>query len=270
MPSERRLSVFVTGAVCSFGSSIAFASEPIEEVPSAASTGDSAVVESAPAVEPATPPASSESPVVVQEAPAVQAAPAAAPVSDTDASVRKGRLTEILYFNVEAGAEYVSLQSLHLDEQLLPSTVRTAGIGPALGVGAGLRFVLITLGPRFRFANLPDYDLWSIGAELGLHVPLGPIEPWLRLGGGFAKVGRLQDQRVRISGYDVRLGLGLDYYLSKNWSLGVAGSAEVLGLTRPGVNLNEASGSLQEDILKLDGSSVGFAAMGGLVFGAHL
>ncbi len=207
---------------------------------------------------------------VVSSAPPATVAPSAAVERDEDASVRKGRLTEILYFNVEAGAEYVSLQSLHLDEQLLPSTVNTAGIGPALGLGAGLRFVLITLGPRFRFANLPDYDLWSIGGELGLHVPLGAVEPWLRLGGGFAKVGRLQDQRVRISGYDVRLGLGLDYYFSKNWSLGFAGSGEILGLTRPGVNLNEASGSLQEDILKLDGSSVGLAVMGALVFGAHL
>lgn len=207
-------------------------------------------------------------PAVGNEAPA-PAAPAAAP-RDTDAAVRKGRLTEILYLNVEAGAEYVSLQSLHLDDELLPSTVRTAGIGPAFGVGAGLRFVLITLGPRFRFANLPDYDLWSLGGELGLRVPIVAFEPWLSLGGGFAKVGRLQDQRVRVSGYDVRLGLGLDYYFDKHWSLGFAGSGEVLGLTRPGVNLNESSGSLQEDLLKLDGSSVGLAIMGGLVFGAHL
>jgi hypothetical protein len=185
-------------------------------------------------------------------------------------SMADSRLTEIVYLNVETGAEYVGLESLHLSEELIPSTARTWGIGPAFGVGAGVRFVFIELGPRFRYATLPDFDLWSLGGELGLRVPLGPFEPWLSLGAGFAKVGRLRDRRVRVSGYDVRLGLGLDYYFSKNWSLGAAASGEVLGLTRPGVNLNESSGSVSDDVLKLDGSSVGLAVMGGLVFGAHL
>jgi hypothetical protein len=53
-----------------------------------------------------------------------------------------GRGLEFVYLNVEGGAEYVSLQSLHTTGQgVIPgvTTVRTSDVGPMVGVGAGLR-----------------------------------------------------------------------------------------------------------------------------------
>jgi hypothetical protein len=41
-------------------------------------------------------------------------------------------------------------------------------------------------------------------------------------------------------------------------------------MTRPGVDLNQATGSVAEDVYKLDGSSVGIALMASAVVGLHL
>jgi hypothetical protein len=132
-----------------------------------------------------------------------------------------------------------------------------------------VRLVFLTLGGRFRYGRFHDWDLWTLGAEVGLRVPLGAVEPWVSLGAGFAKVGRLEDSRVRVRGYDARLGAGADYYFNKMFSVGGAVTGEILGLTRPGVDLNQSMGSVSEDLLQLDGSSVGLALMGAAVVGVH-
>ena len=137
-------------------------------------------------------------------------------------------------------------------------------------MAAGLRLAFITLGPRFRFGHFRDWDLWTLDAEVGFKAPLGAVEPFIALGGGYAKVGSLQDSRVKVQGYDIRFNVGVDYYFSKAFSIGGLATAELLGLTRPGVDLNQASGSVSEDIYKLNGSSVGLAMMASAGVGLHL
>jgi len=73
-----------------------------------------------------------------------------------------------------------------------------------------------------------------------------------------------------VQGYDIRLGAGLEYYFNNTFSIGGAATAELLGMTRAGVDLNRATGSLSEDVYKLDGSSVGIAMMASAVAGVHL
>jgi hypothetical protein len=179
-------------------------------------------------------------------------------------------MSEVLYLDPEVGIQYVGLETLHLTRELFPNHVHTADVGPVVGVGAGLRLVFVTLGPRFRFGHFRDWDLWSLGVEAGFKAPLGAIEPFVALGGGYTKLGSLKDAGVRVQGYDIRLSLGLDYYFTKAFSIGGAASAEVLGMTRPGVDLNQATGSVSQDVYKLDGSSVGVAIMASAGVGVHL
>ena len=73
-----------------------------------------------------------------------------------------------------------------------------------------------------------------------------------------------------MQGYDIRLNAGFDYYFNKSFSIGGIATAELLGLTRPGVDLNQATGSVSQDVYKLDGSSVGIAIMASAVVGVHL
>jgi hypothetical protein len=190
------------------------------------------------------------------------------PPSTTEQSV--SHISEIGYLNPEVGVEYVGLESLHLTRQLFPSRVHTADVGPMVGVGAGLRFLFLTLGPRFRFGHFRDWDLWTLDAEIGFKAPLGAIEPFIALGAGYAKLGSLEDAGVRAQGYDIRLNVGIDYYFNKTFSLGGAATAELLGMTRPGVDLNRATGSVSEDVYKLDGSSIGLAIVASANVGVHL
>jgi hypothetical protein len=179
-------------------------------------------------------------------------------------------ISEVVYLTPEVGIEYVGLDTLHLTRELFPSRVHTADVGPVVGVGAGLRLLFLTLGPRFRFGHFSDWDLWTLNAEVGFKAPLGAVEPFVAFGAGYARLGSLQDAGVRVQGYDLRLNAGLDYYFNKTFSIGGAATAEVLGMTRPGVDLNRATGSVSEDVYKLDGSSVGVAIMASAVVGLHL
>jgi len=190
----------------------------------------------------------------------------ASPASERSVS----HISEVLYLTPEVGVEYVGLETLHLTRALFPSQVHSADVGPVVGVGAGVRFLFITLGPRFRYGHFRDWDLWTLEGEVGFKAPLGAIEPFVGFGAGYAKVGNLNDGRVKAQGYEIRLFAGLDYYFNKTFSVGGSATAELLGLTRPGVDLNRATGSVSEDVYKLDGTSVGLAIMAFAVVGAHL
>jgi hypothetical protein len=205
-------------------------------------------------------------------APAPPAQGAPGPTSE-DSKSSPSHLTEFFYLNGEVGAEYVGLESLHLTRELVPSTVSSTDVGPLVGVGAGIRLVFLNLGPRFRYGHFRDWDLWTLNGELGFRAPLGAVEPYLLFGAGFAKLGRLQgihNNDVRITGYDIRLGAGFDYYFGRYVSLGAFASGEVLGLTRPGAKLNESTGSVRDDLLQYDGSSVGAAGTLSALVGLHL
>ena len=188
----------------------------------------------------------------------------------TAGTKRVSHISEVVYLTPEVGIAYVGLETLHLTRELFPSRVSTADVGSMVGAGAGLRFLFLTLGPRFRFGHFRDWDLWTLGAEVGFKAPLGAVEPFVALGAGYARLGSLKDAGVRVQGYNIRLNAGLDYYLSKAFSIGGMASAEVLGMTRPGVDLNRATGSVSEDVYKLDGLSVGVAIMASAVVGLHL
>ena len=192
---------------------------------------------------------------------------------ESPSTAREGsgnHVSEFLYLTPEVGAQYVGLETLHLTRELFPSRVHNADIGPVVGIGGGVRFLFVTLGPRFRFGHFRDWDLGTLDAELGFKAPLGAVEPFVSIGGGYAKVGSLRDAGVRVQGYDIRLTAGVDYYFNKSFSIGGLASAEVLGMTRPGVDLNQATGSVSQDVYKLDGSSVGLAIMASAGVGVHL
>lgn len=195
---------------------------------------------------------------------------ASAPPPESKEKEAPNHLTEFIYVNGEVGAEYIGLDSLKLTRELVPSTVHAVDVGPVFGLGAGFRIVFLTLGPRFRYGQFRDWDLWTLNGEVGFRAPLGALEPYLLFSGGFAKLGRFKNNSVRITGYDIRIGAGFDYYFGRHFSLGVSASGEVLGLARPGVNLNESTGSIRDDLLQFDGSSVGAALTGTALVGLHL
>jgi hypothetical protein len=201
-----------------------------------------------------------------------------------------GRGLEWFYLNAEAGFEHLGLQTFktgHLVDANIVGTTQTGGL---VGVGLGLRLVFITIGPRFRVGLFSDYQVWTLDAEIGLRIPLGSVEPYLTLSGGYASLGAFSAQNiggpaagdVSITGYDIRAGGGLDIYVTPVFSIGASLTGEVLGLTRPGVSVSKlGSGNMgtvnpqgnatatANNIYALDGSSVGFGITGTAVLGLH-
>lgn len=198
-----------------------------------------------------------------------------------------GRGLEIAYFDVEGGGQYLTLEGLAKSGAgLLPSApgaaqVRTRGFGAMTSAGAGVRLVFLTVGPRFRYATFSDWNLWSLGGEVGLHIPLGNLEPHVGIGAGYTKlVHPVQamfgpDAPVSIGGVDVRLTGGADYYLTNVFSVGARAGVEMLFLSRASVDpgaLTTASTGPEREAAELyaeSGSGIGFSGSASLVLGLH-
>jgi hypothetical protein len=202
-----------------------------------------------------------------------------------------GRGLEFFYMNGELGFESLGLDTLHANNLVNAASVHTAQTGFLYGAGLGLRLLFLTIGPRFRMGMFGDYNLWTLGGELGLRIPIGRVEPYLMLGAGYASLSGLNtgelngvnSSNVAVRGFDVRAGGGVDVYVTPVFSVGVNLTGDVLVLSRPGVGIqtiqNATSGSAPQtpqqaqqreaQLYAVDGSSIGLGFTGTVVLGLH-
>ncbi|MDI1444378.1 hypothetical protein [Polyangium sp. 6x1] len=227
-------------------------------------------------------------------APAASQAPASETSQDLDDAKKgdSGRGLEWFYLEAEGGFQHLGLRTFNVDEESFSAGfIETQASGPVIGAGLGLRLVFITIGARGRVGFFNTYDVFSVGGEVGLHLPLGNLEPHFELGGGYTALGSFKSalqngaaatalENTQIHGFYVRGQAGLDYYVTPIFSIGVSASAEVLGLTRPGLDPSKVTEiqsdpnltSLQQaraEVLKAEGSSYGAAVTGTAVLGLH-
>ena len=181
-----------------------------------------------------------------------------------------GRGLEFVYFNVAGGGQFAALDALGASGSLLPPGSETSVFGPYFALSGGVRLLFLTVGPSFRFASFNEWDLWTLNLDLGWHVPLGNLEPYAMLGGGFAKLAYHGDRfgltgapNVATLGFDLRLGGGVDYYLSNVFSVGGMLEADLMRLSRG--NVVDAAGST----IAGEASSVGLVVTAGAVVGLH-
>jgi hypothetical protein len=194
-----------------------------------------------------------------------------APVAPAPAQPKKG--PDFLFFEAETGAQWVGLETLSVKRDVVPTAARTQDVGAFVGAGAGLKLVFLSVGPHFRVGHFQDWDLWTLDLDLGFHAPLGAFEPFLRLGGGYARLerafDRLQESRnLHAHGYHLALALGADYFVTPMLTLGGKLSGDMLALQRAGVDLNSQDG-LVNDYLKYDGAAAGLGLTGALTLGLH-
>jgi hypothetical protein len=188
-----------------------------------------------------------------------------------------GRGLEFVYFDASGGAQLAALTALSESGTLVPASDKNTAFGPYVAAGAGLRLLFLTVGPRFRFAHFTNWDLWTLNLDLGWRVPLGSLEPYAMLGGGFAKLGRSAEGAsgigdVSITGFNVRLGGGVDYYLSNVFSVGGTLQAELLRLARGATTAPPPSPmdpNAAPSPFASDASSLGLVVTAGAVLGLH-
>jgi hypothetical protein len=178
-----------------------------------------------------------------------------------------GRGLEFVWLNGELGFQLLSLTSLSNDNLALGEN-STFSSSVVLGAGAGIRVLYFTLGGRFRYAPGPNYNVWSLLGELGLRVPLGSFEPHAMLGLGYAGVARFETGSGALDpfgGMALRLGGGLDYYLSDSFSVGATVTGEMLFLKRAAARDNFCNDCQYLE----EGSGVGTGLVTSLVVGLH-
>jgi hypothetical protein len=161
-----------------------------------------------------------------------------------------GRGLDVVWLDVEGGFEQLGLQTFNGgDQSFVGGLVKTSASGGAVGAGAGVRFLYLTLLLRARIGVFDVGQLYRVGPEVGFHVPLGRVEPHVALGLGYAAVGGLQDVvggvaagDIALRGFYTRLTAGLDYYPTPVFSVGAALSTDLLVLVRPALSSAEIQG----------------------------
>ena len=189
-----------------------------------------------------------------------------------------GRGLEFVALNVDVGPEVLGLHTLKADHLVDGKYIDSKGTGLAVGGGLGVRLLAFTVGARFRYATFSDWALWTLGAEAGLHLPLGRLEPYFTLGGGYAALGSFDKSNSGFvpksaHGLDVRGGAGVDYYLTNTFSVGGNLTGDVLFLSRKGggavPTTTDPDAAKASGVYAADGSGIGAGATLSAVLGLH-
>ena len=160
-----------------------------------------------------------------------------------------GRGIEFVYVNAQVGGVFDALGTFNNSLQIQ----QTNAGGAMFGAEAGVRFVWLTLGARFRYDTLPTaFNIWQLDAVLGFHIPLGSWDPYVSIHGGYSAIGSIDPSNFKASdiapcstctsqdaangfsskGANVGFSVGVDYYLAKFFSIGIDGGFEFLFLHR--------------------------------------
>lgn len=194
-----------------------------------------------------------------------------------------GRRLEFVWVNSEAGFQYLSLNTFHANNLVDSQIVKSSQGGALYGFGAGLRLIFLTLGARFRLGDFSAWQLWTLDAEAGLHMPIGRVEPYFNFAAGYASLGAfggansaldLEKAGVNIHGWNARVGFGMDFYITRVVSVGALMTGDILYLKRSQhmtINnpTNDPTIAEAAKIYANDGSSIGGAATLTGVVGLH-
>jgi hypothetical protein len=188
-------------------------------------------------------------------------------VDDDDGDGRRD--IELLWLKPTAGYRAIDMTTFEADENLTGELVPARLTGPTFGLGGGLRVLFISAGLNGGVALFPDHandsvedtQLWMLDGNVNLHLLTGyQIEPYLQVGAGYQAFGGLG--AYDIYGWNAHAGVGLDFFLSDDVSLGGLLSGELMYMTRPGRNPAAVASAdpnvtVEERVLEVDGSSLG-------------
>lgn len=197
-----------------------------------------------------------------------------------------GRNFEIFWVDGQLGGSYINMRQL--SEQSLQIEKAEAG-GPMFSLGAGLRFVVLVFGVRAKYNALSSFNMWQLNLEGGFKIPISKFDLLIGAHGGYSFVGSVKDgtvtsssgsppvatDEVKIRGLNAGLDLALDYYITKNFSVGAGMFADFLFLGRPpvakpsGLTAEQAARIDADPLYQQSGSSAGLQFGGGLRLGGH-
>lgn len=181
-----------------------------------------------------------------------------------------GRGLSFVWLNAASGYKHLWLEALSGNNWLGPTHSESAGAFN-LEAAAGIRFIFLTAGVRTQRAVARDWTQWSVGGEIGLHIPLGTVEPSITLGAGYAWLAGLENAAgsattaapESIGGVNVELSPQLVWYPLPSISIGARANFGLLALS--GETIPEIANSSPRD-----NSGVGLSAGASILAGFHL
>jgi hypothetical protein len=142
----------------------------------------------------------------------------------------------IFWVTAGAGASYAD--AIVFDRtNFVPGAERQNGMGPSIAAAAGVKLFILTLGARATISFLPPFDVGTIALDVGVRIPTPIVEPYARIGFGYAWLGAADYQMPSMSdtsvyGLVLDAGVGFDFYLSDNFAIGAGFDFAFLNLSR--------------------------------------
>lgn len=160
------------------------------------------------------------------------------------------------YLEVSGGMSWINLAVINQDN-FVPEFESMKGTGFAVGGGAGFFLSFVTLGVQAEYANHDGFDVGVVALDLGIRIPTPHIEPYLRVGIGYAWLFNL-DRPIwsdvgSIRGVAADVGLGFDFMITKLLAVGIGVDAAVFNVRRSGTSGAPVGMVVLED----DGDAVG-------------
>lgn len=191
------------------------------------------------------PPAQGQAQQPPPPAPPPSSAPPPPPPREEDDD---GRSADLLWIEGAFGYSYVDLVQFD-NSNFLPNVERLKGSGWSAAAAAGIRLSFLMIGGRATLSSYEGFDLWTLGGEIHLRIPIGALEPYARIGVGYGFVGQANydtpaDSEVDVFGLVLDGGAGLDIYLDKIVAIGVGMDAAFLNLSRQRVDMDGCMGSM--------------------------
>ncbi len=183
---------------------------------------------------------------------------------------------EWVYINADIGGGYAALGALGQSNLGLS---KASAAGMVWGVGAGARFLFLTVGARMRNYQLADFSMWTVGGEAAWHAKLGRWDPAVGLRASYGFLGAIDSDAFssataasqkdfRLRGLNLELTGGADYYFNGYISVGAELGVGFWFLSRP--QLTAPTGASAADVLyTTSGSATGLSVTGTAHVGLH-
>ena len=174
----------------------------------------------------------------------------------------------VFYLEVSAGYVWSNLGVIK-NENFVPEIQKIEGSGYGFGAGAGFFVSFVTLGLQAEWARHGAFDLGTVTLDLGIRLPTPHLEPYLRVGIGYAWLANMDDFQLEdddpIRGVAVDIGLGFDYMISPLVAIGVGGDVALFNVRRQGVSGRPTTDIVLED----DGDAIGIQVSAMLQLNLH-
>jgi hypothetical protein len=187
-----------------------------------------------------------------------------------------GRRADFLWIEIEGGVSYVNLVAFQQTNFSPPGFTEVEGIGPMVGVGLGFRVFFLALGARATLASYPGFEIGTVGGEVQFRLPTPVVEPWIRVGAGYAWQGSANytdptasgSTGSNVYGWTLNAALGLDVFIAWWFTLGIGVTLDFLNMTRQ-TDVTAPCMGVTEFCPTQSGDAIGAQARGFLQAGFH-